>query len=79
MTTATHDEILRLFPGIADRAILEIQAMNATHADLEAALLLLQGDDKALLDYKQQEAAHLNELLEVLADWEALPVDDVDR
>ncbi|MDH4048636.1 MAG: hypothetical protein OEW68_01465 [Gammaproteobacteria bacterium] len=79
MTTPTHDEIVRFFPGIQDQTVLEIQATNTTSADLEAALLLLQGDDEALLEYKRRKAGRLNQLLAILADWEALSANDVDR
>ena len=79
MMTPTHDDIVRFFPGIQDQAVLEIQATNASMADLEAALLVLQGDDEALLDYKQRKADLLNQLLAILANWETLSASDVDR
>jgi hypothetical protein len=52
---------------------------NTTTPDLEAARRLLQGDDEALLDYKRRKAGRLNQLLAILADWEALSADDVER
>ena len=80
MTRLAHDEIVRLFPGIEDKAVLEIQALNTTTAELEAALLLLQGDDEALLGYKRRQGGRLNQLLEILANWEALSADeDIER
>ncbi|MDH5304651.1 MAG: hypothetical protein OEW64_11235 [Gammaproteobacteria bacterium] len=79
MTAPMYKEIARLFPGIPDQAILGIQATNATTADLEAAWLLLQGDDEALLEYKRRETGRVNQLLAILADWDALPADDVER
>jgi hypothetical protein len=79
MTIAKHDDIVRLFPGIHDRTVLQIQATNATMADLEAALLSLQGEDEGLLEFKQRQADRLNQLLAILADWEALSANDVNR
>jgi len=68
MGTATHDDIVRLFPGIQDHSVVEIQAMEATSEDLEAALLLRQGIEDDLIDTKQQKGSRLNLLLEILAD-----------
>ena len=79
MTTATHDDIVRLFPGIQDHTVLDIQAMDATTGDLEAALLLLQGDDEGLIDVKRRKADRLNLLIKILENAEVQVRDNADR
>jgi hypothetical protein len=79
MTTATHDDIVRLFPGIQDHTVLDIQAMDATTGDLEAALLLLQGDDEGLIDVKRRKADRLNLLIGILENSEVQVRDNADR
>jgi len=78
MISATHDDIVRLFPGLQDHTVLEIQATEATAEDLEAALLLMQNDDEGLIDIKQQKGSRLNLLLEILANSEIQLPDDFD-
>lgn len=79
MASVTHDDIVRLFPGMQDHTVLEIQATEATAEDLEAALLLLQNDDEGLVDIKQRKGGRLNILLEILAKSEIQLRDDVDQ
>lgn len=79
MITATHDDIVRLFPGIQDHTVLDIQAMDATTGDLEAALLLLQGDDEGLIDVKRRKADRLNLLIGILENSEVQVRDNADR
>ena len=50
MTTATQNDIVRLLPGIQDHTVLEILAMEATVAELEALVQLLQDDDEGLIE-----------------------------
>jgi hypothetical protein len=79
MTTATHDDIVRLFPGIQDHTVLAISGTEATVAELEAALQLLQDDDKGLIDFKHQKGSRLNLLLGILQKSEIQPRDDFER
>jgi len=79
MISATHDDIIRLFPGMQDHTVLEIQATEATAEDLEAALLLLQNDDEGLMDIKREKGSRLNLLLQILANSEIQLPDDIDR
>ena len=79
MTSATHDDIARLFPGIQDHTVLEILATEATVSDLEAALLLLQDNDEGLVDVKEHKGSLLNRLLGILANSEVRLRDDLDR
>ena len=79
MTTATHDDIVRLFPGVQDHAVLEILATKATVDDLEAASLMLQDADEGLIDAKQRQGDRLNILVGILANSEIQPPDDFDR
>lgn len=79
MATATHDDIVRLFPGMQDHTVLEILATEATVDDLEAALLLLQDNDEGLIGIKQQKSSILNLLLGILAKSEIPLRDDFDR
>lgn len=79
MDTATRDDIVRLFPGMQDHTVLEIQAARATVADLEAASLMLQDADEGLIGVKQRRGDRLSVLLRILANAEIRPPDDGDR
>ncbi|MDH3374201.1 MAG: hypothetical protein OEM85_12585 [Gammaproteobacteria bacterium] len=79
MASVTHDDIVRRFPGIEDHTVLEIEATKATAADLEAAWLIFQDDDEALIDIKQRKGSRLNRLLEILANSEIQLRDDIDE
>ena len=78
MATATHDDVVRMFPGMQDHTVLEILATAATGSELEAALLLLQDSDEGLIGIKQQKSPLLNRLLGILAKSEILLRDDFD-
>ena len=79
MTTVTHDEIVRLFPGIQDHTVLEILDTKATVGELEAASLLLQDADEGLVEIKLQEGDQINRLLDILASSEIRPQEEGDR
>lgn len=79
MTAVTHDEIVRLFPGIQDHTVLEILDTKATVGELEAASLLLQNADEGLVDIKQREGDQINRLLDIFARSEIRPVEESDR
>jgi len=79
MTTVTHDEIVRLFPGIQDHTVLEILDTTATVGELEAASLLLQNADEGLVEIKQQEGDQINRLLNILGSSEIRPGEEGDR
>ena len=78
MTTATHDDIARLFPGIQDHAVIEILATKATLAQLEAASLLLGDQDEGLIEEKRKEGSQLSRVLEILASAQLEPREDRD-
>ncbi|MDH3578659.1 MAG: hypothetical protein OEO71_12685 [Gammaproteobacteria bacterium] len=78
MTTATHNDIVRLLPGIQDHTVLEILAMEATVAEVEAAVQLLQDDDEGLMEVKRQAGSRLNLLLGILSNSEVQLQDDVE-
>ncbi len=79
MTTVTHDEIVRLCPGIEDHTALEILDTKATVSELEAALQLLQDSDEGLIDIKQREGDQINRLLDIFGRSEMRPPDDGDQ
>lgn len=79
MTTVTHDEIARLFPGIQDHTALEILDTRATVGELEAASLLLQDADEGLVEIKRREGDQINRLLDILASSEIRPQEESDR
>ena len=78
MAVATHDDILRVFPGMQDHTVLEILATEATVDDLEAASILLQDNDESLIDIREQKGGLLNQLLQILAKSEIRLPDDLD-
>ena len=79
MASATHDDIVRLFPGMQDHTVLEILATRASVAELEAASLMLQDADEELIEVKQRRGDRLSRLLGILAKSEIRPRDDRDR
>jgi len=79
MSTATHDDILRVFPGIQDHAVLEILAMKATLPELEAAMMLLTSDDEQLIAIGQREGGQIHRLLNILNQSGIGPEDDPER
>lgn len=79
MASATHDDIVRLFPGMQDHTVLEILATRASVAELEAASLMLQDADEELIEVKQRRGDRLSRLLGILANSEIRPRDDRDR
>lgn len=76
MRAATHDDIIRLFPGLQDHTALEILDTKASIPELEAALLLLQDADEGLIGIKRQEGDRLNRLLDILSKSEIRPAED---
>jgi hypothetical protein len=78
MTTATHSEIVQLFPGIQDHSVLEILATKATVEELEAAMLLLNDEDEGMIELKKREGDQLNRLLDVLSNTEIMLQEDRD-
>jgi hypothetical protein len=79
MDTATHDEIVRLFPGIQDHTVVEVLATGATLSVLEAASLLLGNQDNGLIEAKQEAGSQLSRVLDILARAEVMPADESDR
>ena len=75
---ATHKEISRLFPALSDHAILEIEAMRATVDELDAAMLMLRGEDEALVDVRRRDSGRLQRLIAVLHDAGVGPTEDRD-
>ena len=67
MNAATHQDIVRLFPGIQDHTVVEILDTNATLGDIEAALALLQDADEGLIGVKQRHGDRINRVLNILA------------
>ena len=67
MNAATHQDIVRLFPGIQDHTVVEILDANATLGDIEAALELLQDADEGLIGVKQRHGDRINRVLNILA------------
>ena len=67
MDTATHQDIVRLFPGIQDHTVVEILDTKATLGDIEAAVALLQDADEGLIGVKQRHGDRINRVLDILA------------
>ena len=76
MGTLTHDDVVRLVPGIQDHTAVEILDTKASVSELEAALLLLQDADEGLIDIKRRESDHINRLLAILSKSEVRPAED---
>ena len=78
MDAATHQDIVRLFPGIQDHTVVEILGTNATLGDIEAAVALLQDADEGLIGVKQRHGDRINRVLGILATSD-LRRDDLDE
>ena len=78
MVIATRKDILGVFPGIQDHAVVEVLDMKATVDELEAALALLTSDDKGLIEIKQREGGQIHRLLNILNDANVAAVQDRD-
>ena len=76
MTIATHDDIVRLFPGIQDHTVVEILALKTTVDELEAASLLLVNQDEGLIEVKQKAGDRLARVLGILENSEIAPRED---
>ncbi len=66
MNTATRNDILDVFPDLEDHAVVEILEMDATVEDLEAALAVLSGEDKELIEVKRREGEQIHRLMNIL-------------
>jgi hypothetical protein len=75
MDTATHQDIVRLFPGIQDHTVVEILDTKATLGDIEAAVALLQDADEGLIGVKQRHGDRINRVLDILAASDLRPVE----
>jgi hypothetical protein len=78
MNAATHQDIVRLFPGIQDHTVVEILGTHATLGDIEAASALLQDTDEGLIGVKQRHGDRINRVLDILAASDYRP-DDLDE
>ena len=75
MDTATHQDIVRLFPGIQDHTVVEILDTKATIGDIEAAVALFQDADEGLIGVKQRHGDRINRVLDILAASDFRPED----
>jgi hypothetical protein len=78
MNAATHNDIVRLFPGIQDHAVVEILDSHPTLGDVEAVLALLQDADEGLIGVKQRHGERINRVLDILA-ASGFRADDLDE
>lgn len=76
MTTVTHDDVVRVFPGIQDHTVVELLEIGVTVDQLETARLLLADQDEGLIDREHREGGQLSRVLEILSRAEILPQDD---
>jgi len=79
MTAATHDDVLRLFPGLQDHATLEILANSPTVGELETLFTLLSGDDGGLISAQSRESGRTYRLLNILNQSGIQPQPDRDH
>ncbi len=78
MNAATRKDIVRLFPGIQDHAVVEILDTHATLGDIEAVVALLQDSDEGLIGVKQRHGERINRVLDILA-ASGFRADDLDE
>lgn len=63
---ATRQDITRLFRGIDAHTVLEILNSGPSVSDLEAAVLVLQGDDESLYGVDEHRRATVTQLTNLL-------------
>jgi low affinity Fe/Cu permease len=66
MTTASHNDIKKVFPDLPDHAVVEILAMNATIDELDAALVMLTSDDNELIGIRERQGTQIHRLMNIL-------------
>jgi hypothetical protein len=79
MSNATPHDILRVFPGLAEHAVLELIDAKITTAELDAAMLSLQGDDEATIEFRRRDSDRLEHLLGILSESGIDPDDASER
>ena len=66
MDTATHQDIVRLFPGIQDHTVVELLDTKSTLGDNEAAVAVVQDADEGLIGVKQSHGDRINRVMDIL-------------
>jgi len=79
MVPVTHDDVVRIVPGIQDHTIIEILDLQAGVRDLEVAVQLLQNSDEGLIAARQRHGDRINRLVAILRQSEVRPADSNDR
>ncbi len=78
MSTASYQDVERLFPGIPDHAVVQLLTLKASIGELESAALLLADQDEGLIDARREAGAKLTSILHVLTSAELTPEADRD-
>ena len=78
MNAVSHQDIVRLLPGIQDHAVVEILDAHATLGDVEAVVALLQDADEGLIGVGQRHGDRINRVLDILA-ASGFRADDLDE
>lgn len=79
MSTASHKEVVRLLPGVADHTVVEILETGASLDELEAAAMLLTNQDEGLLEAERLKSVQVSRILDILTLAQYGPADDHDR
>lgn len=78
MTIAAYKDVVRVFPGLQDHTVAEILEMKATVNELEAALVMLSGDEEQLIDIQTREGDQIHRILSILSRSEVQAREDRD-
>lgn len=76
MAGATHQDVIRLFPGIQDHTALRILKTHAPVEDIEAAALILQNADEGSIEIRRREGDRINRIVAILQASELRPPDE---
>jgi len=79
MVPVTHDDVVRIVPGIQDHTIVEILDLQPGVRDLEAAVQLLQNSDEGLIAARRRHGDRINRLVAILRQSEVRPAETNDR
>jgi len=78
MPIAAYKDVVRVFPGLQDHTVAALLDMKATVDELEAALVMLSGDEEQLIDFQSREGDQVHGILSILGRSELQAREDRD-
>ncbi len=79
MNSATHDDVIRLFPDTQGHSVVEILDLGPSLDELEAAVLLLGNQDEGLVDASIPTPTVISRIVDILSREEQLTEQERER